>query len=116
MDGAGKAGRGERSREEIAVMDGEADLAAADLVEIGMAAKEAVRFRRRRLAKAVNVMVAVAFGMRNAEQRAQCEILLHGEAGLAGEVLAGDEISRALRAPFRRARRVANGLADALAG
>ena len=36
-------------------------------------------------------MMAVALGMGDADQRAEREILLHGQAGLAGQVLAGDE-------------------------
>ena len=61
-------------------------------------------------------MMAVALGMGDADQRAEREILLHGKARLAGQVLAGDEALFAARAPFRRAGRVDDRLVDALAG
>ena len=60
----------------------------ASAVEIGMRGHEGLRFRGRRLAKAVDIVMAVAFGMGDADERAEREILLHGEAGLAGQVLA----------------------------
>ena len=60
-------------------------------IEIGMGGKEGFRLRGRRVAKAVDIMMAVALGMRNPDQRAKREILLHAKAGLAGQVLTGDE-------------------------
>lgn len=59
--------------------------AVALLVEIGMPGKETFGLRGRRIAEAVDIMVAIAFGMGDAEQRAQRQILLHGKARLAGE-------------------------------
>ena len=36
-------------------------------------------------------MMTVAFGMGDADQGAEREVLLHAQAGLTGQVLAGDE-------------------------
>src|SRR5262245_62532931 len=110
MNGTGKTGCRERTREKVAVMNGKADLAAASFVEIGMAREEALRFGDGRLAETIDIVVAVALSVLDAEQRAERQILLHGEARLAGEVLAGDEISCTLRAPLRRAGGVDDGL------
>ena len=49
-------------------------------------------------------MMAVALGMGDAEQRAERQILLHAEAGLAGQVLAGDEVPLAAPRSIWRAR------------
>ena len=97
-------------------MDGEADLAAAPLIEIGMAGEETFGFGCRRVAKAVDVVMAVALGMGDTDQRAEREVLLYGEARLAGEILAGNEMPRTLRAPLRRAGGVDDGFVEALAG
>ena len=61
-------------------------------------------------------MVAVALGMGDADQRAEREILLHGQSRLTGQVLAGDEAFFAARAPLGRAGCVDHRLVDALAG
>src|SRR5438128_2263198 len=116
MYGAGETGGGERSRQQIAVTDGKPNLAAAFFVEIGMAYEKAFRFLRGRLAKAIDIVVPVALGMGDADQGPERQILLHGKTGLAGEVLARDKMLGALRAPFRGARGVDDGLVDALAG
>lgn len=97
-------------------MDGETDLVAVLGIKIGMCDQEGVSLRGRRIAKAVDIMVTVALGMGNADQRAEREILLHGQSGLAGQVFAGDEAFRAGRAPFGRARGIDHRLVDALAG
>lgn len=60
-------------------------------VEIGMRMGESLRLSGGRLAKAVDIVMAVAFGMGDAEEGAEGEVLLHGEPGLAGEVFTGDE-------------------------
>ena len=107
MDAQGKARRGQRSRQQIAVVDREPDLAAVARVKIGMRGEERLRFGGRRVAKAVDIMMAVAFGMGDADQDAhEREVLLHGEAGLAGQVFAGDEVLLAVRRSiWRRASR-----------
>ena len=97
-------------------MDGEANLAARGAVQIRMRCEKRLRLGGGRVAKAVDIMMAVALGMGDADQRAERKILLHGKARLAGEVLAGDEEFRAARAPFRRAGRIDDRLVDALAG
>ena len=97
-------------------MDREPDLVAVADIEIGMAGEKRLRFGGRRIAKAIDIMVAVALGMGDADQRAEREILLHGQSRLAGQVLAGDEAFFAACAPFGRARRVDHRLVDALAG
>src|SRR5258708_36771209 len=97
-------------------MDREANLVGIADIEIGMGFEKRFGFRRRRLAKAVDIMMAVALGVRNADQRAKRQILLHAEAGLAGQILAGDESLVATFAPFRGAGGVDDGLVDTLAG
>ena len=98
-------------------MDGRAGCLAAVIgIEIGMRGEEGLRLGGRRVGKAVDVMVAVALGMGDAEEGAEREVLLHGKPGLAGEVFAGDEELLAARAPFRRARRVDQRLVETLAG
>ena len=97
-------------------MDGETDLVAVTGIEIGMRGEKRLRLGRRRIAKAVDIMMTVALGMGDADQRAEREILLHGKARLTGQVLAGDEAFFACRAPFGRTRGVDHRLVDALAG
>ena len=72
-------------------MDREPDLVAVADIEIGMRREKRLRFGGRRIAKTVDIMVAVALGMGDADQRAEREILLHRKARLAGQILAGDE-------------------------
>ena len=72
-------------------MDREPDLIAVADIEIGMRGEKRLRFGDRCIAKAVDIMMAVALGMGDADQRAEREILLHGQSRLAGQVLAGDE-------------------------
>ena len=62
-----------------------------------MRGEKRLRLGGGRVAKAVDIMMAVALGMGDADQRAERKILLHGEAGLAGQVLAGDEELRPRR-------------------
>ena len=97
-------------------MDREPDVVAVAGVEIGMRREKRLRLGGRRIGKAVDIMMAVALGMGDADQRAEREILLHAEAGLTGQVLAGDEEPFAARAPFGGAGRVDDRLVDALAG
>src|ERR1700736_1474136 len=61
-------------------------------------------------------MMAVALGVGDPDQRAEREILLHTEAGLTRQVLAGDKELFALPAPLGGARRVDDRLVDPLAG
>src|SRR4051812_7167800 len=97
-------------------MDREPDVVAVADVKVGMRRKESLRFRVRRTGKTIDIMMAVAFGMGNADQRAERQILLHAETGLTGEILAGDEKFFAARAPFCRAHRIEDRLVDTLAG
>src|SRR5260370_19689374 len=100
MDARGKTGRCQRSRQEIAVVNGEADLIAVAGVEIGMRVEECLRFGRGRLGKSVDIMMAVALGVGDADQRAERKVLLHAKARLAGQVLPRDEELLAATAPF----------------
>ena len=97
-------------------MDREPDLVAVAGIEIGMRCEKRLRFGGRRVAKAVDIMVAVTLGMGDADQRAEREILLHRQSRLAGQILAGDEAFFAASAPFGRTGRVDHRLVDALAG
>src|SRR6478752_7912562 len=81
-----------------------------------MAGEKRLRFGGWRVAEAIDIMVAVTLGMADADQRAEREILLHGETRLAGQVLTGDEAFFAGGAPFRSTRRVNHRFVDALAG
>ena len=74
-------------------------------VEIGMRGEKRLRLGGRRIAKAVDIVMAVALGVGDADQGAEREVLLHGETGLAGEVLAGDEELRRPRSISPRASR-----------
>ncbi len=73
-------------------MDREADFVAVADIEIGMRGEKRFRLGRGRLGKSVDIMVAVALGMGDADQRAERQILLHAEPGLTGQVLARDEV------------------------
>src|SRR6478735_9707722 len=97
-------------------MDREADFVAVATIEIGMGGKKGFRLGRRRVAKTVDIMMAVALGVGDAEQRAKRQILLHAKAGLAGQILAGDESLVTFGAPFGGAGGVDDGFVDALAG
>ena len=81
-------------------MNGEPNPIAGTLIKIGMRGKESIRFICRRIAKTIDIVMAVAFRMRHADERPEREILLHREPGLTGQVLARDEIFCALPAPF----------------
>src|SRR5215212_2599527 len=106
MRAARESRRNQRSRQEIAVMDRQPDVVAVTNVEIGMRRHESLRLGDGRLAKAIDVMVAVTLGMGDPDQGTKCKVLLHRKTGLTGEVLAGDEEFFTARAPLRRARRV----------
>ena len=56
-----------------------------------MRGEERLRLGGRRIAKAIDIVMAVALGMGDADQRAEREVLLHGKPGLTGQVLARDE-------------------------
>src|SRR4051794_38926210 len=81
MDRRRKACSVERSREEIAVVNGEPDALSGVGIEIGMRGRESLCLSYRRVAKAVDVVMAVALGMGDAEEGAEREVLLHGKAG-----------------------------------
>src|SRR4051794_8031931 len=95
-----KARRGQRSGQQIAVVDRKPHgLSIAD-VEVGMRDEKRLRFAIGRIGKTIDVMMAVTLGVGDADQRAKREILLHAKPRLTGEVLAADEISLAANAPF----------------
>src|SRR5205814_5976129 len=48
----------------------------------------------RTVAEAIGVVMAIALAVRQAEQRRERKVLLHREAGLAGEVFGRHEIGR----------------------
>ena len=66
-------------------MDRKADFFAIADVEIGMAGEKGFSLRGGRVAKTIDIVMAVALGVRNADQGAKREVLLHAEAGLAGQ-------------------------------
>src|SRR6266699_2221364 len=107
MNGCGKTRRCQRSRHEVAVVNRQPDIVAVADVEIGMSGEKRLRLGSGRVAKAIDIMVAVALGMGDADQCAKREVLLHGETGLTGQVLARDEELLAARAPpgMRRSNR-----------
>ena len=96
-------------------MDRKPDLAFLTHVEIRMRYQERFRLGVGCVAETVHIMMAVAFGMDDANQGAKRQVLLHGKPGLTGQVLAGDEEIIALRAPLGRASRVDDRFVDALA-
>src|ERR1700712_4599231 len=100
MCAGGETGRCQRSRQEIAVVDRKPDGAALADVEIGMRRQKSPRFTIGRVRKAVDIMMTVALGMGDPDQRTERKVLLHREPGLTGEVFAADEIFLADRAPF----------------
>src|SRR6185312_14370673 len=64
IERAGKTGCGERADRERAIADGEADRTAGALVKIGMGREKGFRFLCGRRGETVDVMMAVAFGVR----------------------------------------------------
>src|SRR5438094_6630615 len=116
MDARCKAWRRQRSRQEIAAVYRQPDAVAVASVEIGMRREKGLCLHGGRVGKAIDIMVAVALGMGDADQCAKREVLLHAEAGLTGQVLARYEESFAARAPFGGAGRIDDRLVDPLAG
>src|SRR5260221_7748538 len=116
MHAAGKTRRCQRSRQEIAVMDRQPNDVSVVVIEIGMRSEKGLRLGNGRIAEAIDIMMAVALGMGDADQCAEREVLLYPEAGLTGQVLAGNETLFALRAPFGGAGGIDDRLVDALAG
>ena len=84
-------------------------------VEIGMRGEKAFLLRHGSTTKAIDIMVAVALGVADADQCAEREILLHAEPGLAGEILSGDEEWLVAAAPCRHACGIENGFLEPLA-
>ena len=72
-------------------MDRQPDFVAVVEVEVRMIGEKRLRLGGRRIAEPVDIMVAVALGVGDADQRTERQILLHAEAGLTGQVLGGDE-------------------------
>ena len=60
-------------------------------IKVGMGREKRVRFRGRRIGKAVDIMVAVALGMRHPDKGPERGILLHAPARLAGQIFAGNK-------------------------
>src|ERR1043166_1994219 len=106
----------QRSRQQVALVNRQFYRVAIADVEIGMRREERCRLLIGGIRKALDIVMAVALGVGDADQRAEREILLHGKAGLTGEILAGDEEPAATGAPLLRAGRVQDRLVDALAG
>src|SRR5258708_38055574 len=112
----GKAGRRQRSRQEIAVMYRQPYAVAVARVEVGMRREKGLRLHGGRVGKTLDRMVNGALGMGDGDQCAEREVLLDGEAGLTGQVLARYEESFAARAPFGGAGRIDDRLVEPLAG
>src|SRR5947209_19538668 len=100
MRAGGEPGRRERSRQEIAGMDGEAHAVSIARVKVGMRRQKSLRLGGRRFGKAIDIMVTVTLSMGDADQGAKREVLLHRQPRLAGQVLGGDEVLVAAGAPF----------------
>src|ERR1700682_4145923 len=109
-----KAGRCQRSRQEIAVVDRQPDFVAVADVEIGMRRQEGLSLVRRRVAETVDIMVAIAFGMGDTDQRAERKVLLHAKTDLTGQILACYEVLFPARTPFGGTGRVDDRLVDTL--
>ncbi len=81
--------------------DRQADAPVGLVIEVGMRLEERQALAERPTGEAVDEVVAVALDVGEAEQRDEREVLLHGEAGLRRQVLAGEEEGAAavLRVP-----------------
>src|SRR5690242_5653629 len=91
---AGKsARREERAGGESAPARREDDGVPAFGIKIGMRRQKSPRFGGRCAAEAADIVMAVALDVPGAEESGKRRILLHRQSGLAGEVLAGDEIT-----------------------
>src|SRR5579863_9953251 len=97
-------------------MDRQPDRVAAAFVEIGVRGEKRLGLPSRRVAKTVDIMMAIALGVGDADQGTEREILLHTKSGLTGQVLAGDKKRFASAAPFSGAGRVDDGLVETFAG
>lgn len=97
-------------------MNGKTDAPARIGIEIGMRRREGLRFLCGRIAKAVDIVVAVAFAVIEAKQCAQCKILLQGEPRLAGQVFTGDKTFGPVHIARDHPGRVHYRLVEALAG
>src|SRR3546814_15322199 len=84
-DGRGKARHGERGNADAAIADLQADLAVAPFVKVVMGGEEGIRIARRHTGETVAVMMAVAFGMADAEEGDQRRIILPRDARRAGD-------------------------------
>src|SRR5580700_3748418 len=115
MRASGISRRGQRISQEVAAVDREPDRIAAADVEIAMSGEKGIRLVGWRIAKAIDVMMAVALGVDDPDQGAQREVLLHGEPRLTGQIFARDKKFVARRAPLGCTRGVDHGLVDALA-
>src|SRR5258706_3091204 len=116
MSPRGKAGRRQRSRQEIAVMYRQPYAVAVARVEVGMRREKGLRLHGGRVGKTIDIVMTVALGMGDADQCTKREVLLDAKAGLTGQVLARYEESFAARAPFGGAGRIDDRLVDPLAG
>src|SRR5580698_11096822 len=96
-------------------MDGEPNAIAGTLIKIGMRGKEGIRLVGWRIAKTIDIVMAVALRMGDADESREREILLHRRPGLTGQILARDKEFFVSHAPFGRAGRVDHGLVDSLA-
>src|SRR5258708_16036706 len=112
MRAGGKSGGYQRPRLEIAVVDRQPGGVAIADVKVGMRCEERFRFLVRHTGKTIDIMMAVTFGMGNADEGAERQILLHAETALTREILAGDEAFFAAPAPFFRAHRIQDRLVD----
>src|SRR5882724_4278923 len=116
MHAGGKAGRGQRSRQKIAVVDRKPNGAAIADVEIAVRRQKSPRFTIGRVRKAVDIMMTVALGMGDADQRTERKVLLHREPGLTGQVFARYEELVSAGAPLLYTSGIENRFVDALAG
>ena len=91
----GKTDTRERANGKAAIFDFHPDGAAAALVKVGMRREKGVLLALRHSRHAVDVMVAIALDMGQAEQVHEGNILLQGQARLRREIFARHEISLA---------------------
>src|SRR5438132_7383604 len=113
-----EARRLERGNIDKTVANRQPDAAAAPLVQPGLRGEKGLLFRVACAlsGESVDVVVAVALGVLQAEQRRERQVLLNAKSRLHGQILARQEIARRDAViPLRTARRVEQRLVDSLA-
>src|SRR4030081_3171775 len=97
MSAACKACGRQRSEIEDTTLDRQADVVAAGFIEAGLCDEEGLPLRAAGVlaGEAIDIMMAVALDVGEAEQADQRQILLHRESCLGGEIFRRYEVPRA---------------------